>query len=193
MSKDAAKRDEFEQLLEWLAPDRDVAGRIYEELRRDLIKIFGWNRCDDPEGMADETFDRVSGQAKKLNETFEGHPKAFFYAVANNQIREYHRRAKNQFALEGIDISEPGPDDREETAELREDCLHKCLRKLGDERRDQLLAYYCKDRADKIKHRAEMATRLGISVSSLRVRMCRLRANLAECIERCLDEASEQR
>lgn len=193
MLHDSAIRDGFEQLLEWLDPDRDVAGGIYEELRRDLIRIFGWNRCNDPEGMADETFERVSRQADKLNETFEGNPKAFFYAVANNQIKEYQRAAKNQVALEGIDIVQPSPNDDEEAAQLREDCLQKCLRKLGAERRDLIVAYYCKERTEKIKHRAEMAVRLGISVASLRVRMCRLRAGLAECIERCLDETSKER
>ena len=39
----------FEQLLDWLNPDREQAGRDYEALRRRLIKLFTCRGCSDPE------------------------------------------------------------------------------------------------------------------------------------------------
>ncbi len=40
----------------------------------------------------------------------------------------------------------------------------------------------------KIDHRTEMARQLGVSIETLRVRMCRIRTALEKCIKRCLDE-----
>ena len=45
----------FEQLLDWLDADRDVAGQRYEEIRRRLIKIFVCRGCIVPEELADRT------------------------------------------------------------------------------------------------------------------------------------------
>ena len=45
--------ESFDELLAWLSPDRKVAAELYLELRHSLVKIFAWNRCSDPDGMAD--------------------------------------------------------------------------------------------------------------------------------------------
>jgi len=181
--------DSFNELLAWLNPDRDSAAIMYEEIRRDLIKVFGWNKCIDPEGMADETFDRVAKKAHELKDSFEGNRKRFFYGVANNLIKEYRKTVRSYVSLDEVEIAEGPPTKvEEETAEAREECLRTCLLKLTVEKRDLLIAYYAKEKRAKIDQRAEMAQRLGISIETLRVRMCRIRSELGECIERCLDE-----
>ena len=50
----------FNQLLDWIGPDRETAGKRYEEIRLRLIKIFTARGCHIPEELADETFNRVS-------------------------------------------------------------------------------------------------------------------------------------
>jgi RNA polymerase sigma factor (sigma-70 family) len=181
--------ERFNDLLAWLNPDRELASSIYLNIRTSLLRIFAWNHCADPEGMTDETFDRVARQAHTLRDTYEGDPKLFFYGVANNLIKEYRKKVKAYVPLEGIEPAEDPPQEREEeTSERRIDCLSKCLRKLPREKRELILAYYAKEKKAKIIHRAAMARQLGVSIQTLRVRMLRMRGSLEECIERCLDE-----
>src|SRR5712691_8613621 len=135
--------DSFNELLGWLNPDRDLAARMYEEIRRDLIKVFGWNKCVDPEGMADETFDRAAKKAHELKDSFEGNRKLFFYGVANNLIKEYRKTVRSYTSLDEVEIAEGPPTKvEEETAEAREECLRTCLLDLTIEKRDLLIAYY---------------------------------------------------
>jgi DNA-directed RNA polymerase specialized sigma24 family protein len=181
--------DGFNELLAWLNPDRDLAARMYEEIRRDLIKVFGWNKCIDPEGMADETFDRVAKKAHQLKDSFEGNRKLFFYGVANNLIKEYRKTVRSYASLDEVEIAEAPPTRvDEETVEAREECLRTCLLKLTVEKRDLLIAYYAKEKRAKIDQRAKMARRLAVSIETLRVRMCRIRSELGQCVGHCLDE-----
>jgi RNA polymerase sigma factor (sigma-70 family) len=183
----------FDDLLSWLDPDREAAARQYEEIRRDLIKIFGWNRCLDPEGMADETFERVANKAKVLKETFEGNPKLFFYGVANNLIKEDRKRIESRVPIEDIDPpadSSPQADDDDHSDELF-DCLEACLKRLSSDKCEQLKIYYGKEKRAKIDQRLHLANRFGISVETLRVRMHRIRVDLERCIERCLSKTRE--
>jgi RNA polymerase sigma factor (sigma-70 family) len=185
--------ERFDDLLAWLNPDRELASSIYLKLRDSLLRIFTWNRCADPEGMTDETFDRVARQVHMLRDTFEGNPKLFFYGVANNLIKEYRKTVKSHVSIEAIDLAEDPPQEgEEETSERRQECLSRCLRKLTREKRELILTYYAKEKQAKIIHRAKMAQQLGISIEALRVRMLRIRGSLEECVEHCLDVWGEQ-
>jgi RNA polymerase sigma factor (sigma-70 family) len=180
--------ERFDDLLAWLNPDRDLASSVYLNLRQSLLKIFAWNQCADPEGMTDEAFDRVARQVPLLKDTFEGNPKLFFYGVAKNLIKEYRKKVKSYVPIEGIELAGDPPQElEEETSQMRNECLSRCLRKLPKEKRDLILTYYAKEKQAKIIHRAEMAGQLGISIEALRVRMLRIRSSLEECIEICLD------
>ena len=83
--------ESFEEILAWLDPDREVADAIYVQLRHDLVQIFTWNRCSDPEGLTDEVFDRVSRKVHKVRKTYRGDPRRYFYGVARNLIKEIRR------------------------------------------------------------------------------------------------------
>lgn len=195
MARDSAIPPEsFEEILSWLNPDRDVAGSIYVQLRDDLTKLFTWNRCPDPEGLTDEVFDRVARKVHDLRQTFVGDPKLYFYGVARNLIKEIPKRILRHVSLEG---AEPASDPRskavQETATMLEDCLRSCLQKLRKDKRELILDYYARDKQAKIDHRAEMARRLGISVEALRVKVCRIRRTLEECIERCWDRMAQNK
>jgi RNA polymerase sigma factor (sigma-70 family) len=181
--------ESLDEILAWFNPDRELAGCMYVDLRRDLVKIFAWNRCTDPEGMTDETFDRVAKKVGHLRNTFKGDPKLLFYGVARNLIREYQKKVKSYVAIEDIDLPGSPPQEvEEESPDMRAECLRACLRELTSEKRDLILAYYAKEKQAKIDDRTEMARRLGVAIETLRLRMYRIRATLEECIERCLEQ-----
>jgi RNA polymerase sigma factor (sigma-70 family) len=175
--------ESFEEILVWLNPDRDVAAKMYLQLRHDLAKLFMWGRCADPEGMTDEAFDRVAKKVHKVRQTYGGDPRLYFRAVANNLIKENFRKNKAQVSLDDVDL--PQPQTIGITEEI-EECLHSCLRKLDSEKRKLILAYYAKEKQAKIDHRNELAQHYEISLENLRVRVFRIRVSLEECIKKCL-------
>lgn len=177
--------ESFEEILVWLNPDREVAGAMYVQLRHDLAKLFMWGRCADPEGLTDEAFDRVAKKVHDVRPTYEGDPRLYFRAVANNLIKENFRKIKTQVSLEDVDLQQQATGTKEETARL-EECLQSCLQELSTEKRELILAYYAKEKQAKIDHRSELAQRFGISQETLRVRVYRIRVSLEEGIERCL-------
>jgi len=158
MARDSAIPPEsFEEILAWLNPDRDVAANMYVQLRHDLAKLFIWGRCADPEGMTDEAFDRVAKKVHEVRQNYEGDPRLYFRAVANNLIKENFKKIKTQVSLDDVDLPEQKSIEiPEETADL-EDCLQSCLRKLDSEKRKLILAYYAKEKQAKIDHRHELA------------------------------------
>ena len=188
MARDSAIPPEsFEEILAWLNPDRDVAAGMYVQLRQDLGKMFVWARCADPEGMTDEAFDRVAKKVHDVRPTYEGDPRLYFRAVANNLIKENHKKTKTQLSIDDIDLPEPPLAETEDEAALDiEECLQLCLQKLDTDKRELILSYYAKEKQAKIDHRNELALKFGITVETLRVRVFRLRESLADCIGRCL-------
>jgi RNA polymerase sigma factor (sigma-70 family) len=182
--------ESFDEILAWLNPDRDVAAQMYLQLRHDLVKLFMWGRCTDPEGMTDETFDRVAKKVHEVRQSYQGDPRLYFRAVANNLINENFKKIKTQVSLDDVDLPvQQTMATAEETADI-EECLQSCLRKLDNEKRKLILAYYAKEKQAKIDYRHELAQRFGISVETLRVRAFRIRASIEECIESCLKRKS---
>jgi DNA-directed RNA polymerase specialized sigma24 family protein len=62
------------------------------------------------------------------------------------------------------------------------------MKDFAPENRRLVLEYYSKDKSAKIAQRKKMAERLGISETTLRVRMHRIRASLQICLETCLQK-----
>ncbi len=90
IKKDYALTPEaFNQLLDWLGPDRETAGKSYEEIRRRLIKIFTVRGCHIPEELADETFNRVGKKVAELAADYVGDPSLYFFGVAHKVFLEY--------------------------------------------------------------------------------------------------------
>ena len=194
MARDSAIPPEsFEEILAWLNTDRDVAANMYVQLRHDLAKLFIWGRCADPEGMTDEAFDRVAKKVHEVRQTYEGDPRLYFRAVANNLIKENFKKIKTHVSLDDIDLPQQQTiRTAEEIADI-DDCLQSCLRKLSAEKRKLILAYYAKEKQAKIDYRHELAQQLEISLETLRVRVFRIRASIAECIEICLKRKAQRK
>lgn len=183
----------FEEILAWLNPDRDLAAEIYLQLRQDLAKHFLWAHCADPEGMTDETFDRVAKKVHKVRETYQGDPRLYFRAVANNLIKENFKKIKTHVSLDDVDPPQQHTIRHSEESLIIEECLQSCLQRLSEDKRKLILDYYAREKQAKIDWRHELAQRVGISVETLRVRVCRIRASLHECIDSCSKNKAQRK
>lgn len=186
--RQAMTQDEFDRLLAWLNPDAEQAGRRYEDIRQSLIKIFNWRGCTDAEDLADEVINRVAGRVHELDGNYVGDPANYFYGVAKKLFHECRRRLKAYAPIDdtlGSTVSAPASQD--DYSELEHVCLSRCVAKLDAESRELIMAYYSLDKRDKIDGRKVLATRLGISVNNLRVKVYRIRAVLEKCIRECLE------
>jgi DNA-directed RNA polymerase specialized sigma24 family protein len=88
----------FERLLDHLHPDRDIAGRTYEQLRRRLVRFFEGRRCAFPEEHADESLNRV---ARKLDagETIQD-VTTYVIGIARMVVKEVARAASKEVAAQ---------------------------------------------------------------------------------------------
>lgn len=186
MARDSAIAPEsFEEILTWLNPDREMAGEMYVQLRQDLARIFVWRKCSDPEGLTDEVFDRVARKVHVVKQSYEGDPRLYFRAVANNLVKETIKKLGTHVPLEGVDVpDQPGTSTNDEAIT---DCFQRCLRKLNTETRHMILAYYAKEKQAKIDHRQQLARSLDVSIETLRVKVHRIRESLEGCTERCFE------
>jgi DNA-directed RNA polymerase specialized sigma24 family protein len=175
-------QEAFNALLDWLDPNRDIAGQKYEDIRRRLVKIFSCRGCAEPEDLADETINRVTSKLSAIESGFVGDPSRYFYGVANKVHLEYRRRKP------APEIQPPAAYD--ENIEKEFDCLEGCMQKLPLENRKLVVEYYRDERQDKIDHRKALAEQLGIAINALRIRAFRIRASLQECVTNCVREGA---
>lgn len=182
MNKDwVLTKESFDALLAWLDPAREEAGRKYEEIRLRLIKIFVCRGCLEPEDLADETINRVSKKLKEIESTYSGEPARYFYGVANKVHLEYLRKPVPR---------PPAPCDVSDDIEKEYACLERCMQKLTSNNRMLVLQYYQEEKRAKIDQRKLLADRLGIALNALRIRACRIRASLQECVQSCVNEVT---
>lgn len=180
-------QEDFDTLLDWLGPDRERAGRKYEEIRANLVKVFSWRGYHDAEDLADEVMNRVVSKVKELSAGYVGDPALYFYGVAKKMLLECGRREEHQPLTPHMSAArDSAPEDEaDEGVRLRE-CLQRCLRKLNSADRDLILSYYQKSKQKKIDYRKSLAEELGIDTNALRVRVYRIRASLKSCIKNCV-------
>src|SRR5437762_5063815 len=139
------KRDEFDQLLGWLDPDRERAGQLYEKIRWRLIAILASRGCSQAEELADETIDRVSRRVADIQGTYVGDPAIYFLGVMNNVHHEFLKRPPLPRLVERHDDVE--------TTERTHLCLDRCLDRLAPHARQLIERYYAENKRAKINLR----------------------------------------
>ena len=92
MLKWTLTQDSFNKLLMQLGSSLEDGGLEYERIRGRLVKYFEWQKCADPEELADETINRVTRGLESGKEIWSSNPLSFFYGVARNVSREQWRR-----------------------------------------------------------------------------------------------------
>lgn len=178
--------DGFDDLLNWLDPDRESAGRRYELIRAGLVRIFVSNGFSDAEDLADVTLVRVAGKLAQIREEYVGEKERYFYGVARNIIHEARRRRE---VATGEIPERAAPPVRPSD---RYDCLMECLGRLPLAKREMILDYYLYAGADKIEHHRRMAEEVGISDGALRKRAHHLRRNLEACVLECVENLARK-
>lgn len=186
--------EQFDKLLGCLAPDREAAAEQYEQLRRALVTFFEFRGALCPLDEADEVIDRVARRLGEGREIFTANPRNYFYAVARNVWRERRASPVSEVELETAPLpsSDRTPLEILEEAEAesvrarRLSCLQSCLQKFAAAERALIVGYYEGSGGDKIRNRQLLAEQLGITVSTLRVRACRLRERLDASVKLCL-------
>lgn len=171
-------REAFDNLLSWLSPDRDEAGRKYEEIRRKLINLFNCRGCENPEGLTDETINRVIKIMESAATEYSGDPILMFFGVARNVGRESLRK---RIPLPD-DVFPPAPS----ISEHKLECLEECIRRLPETRRNVITRYYEDQGKKKIQNRQRIAAELGIEINALRIQACRIRTLLRTCVSSCI-------
>jgi DNA-directed RNA polymerase specialized sigma24 family protein len=176
-------QDTFDTLLAHLDSSRELAGAKYITLRSKLVKFFECRGCLYPEDLADETINRV---AKKLCEGNIENVITYHFGVARMLFKEtLSEREREWAALNDLRSFQPISEDQQKH-DTRLECFNICLQSLPAESREIIISYYQGEKHAKIENRNHLAKRLGIPLNSLRIRTCRIRAKLEECISDCL-------
>jgi DNA-directed RNA polymerase specialized sigma24 family protein len=173
-------QENFDQILLWLDPDREVAGQRYETIRVGLIRMFTFKGFNDPEDLADETINRVAGKLPQIQDCYVGNPENYFHGVARNIAREARKRRKIP-----TDEFPPAAFKRPEFSE-EYDCLLGCLKFLDPDTRDLVLDYHVYKGEDKIAIHRILAAERRITENALRVTVHRIRSRLERCIHDCV-------
>lgn len=174
-------QESFDKLLNWLDPDRDLAGKKYEDIRFKLIKIFVRRECPIAEELADETINRVARKLVDIEETYVGDRALYFYGVAYNIFHEYVKKKPAP-----LPMPEPDPPD---LIERNLECLRECMEYLPLRDRNLIQTYFSEDKGAKIAIRKKLADEMNISLNTLRMRAHRIKASLRDCVMSCIKQA----
>ena len=177
---------DFDTLLQWFSPNREVAGAKYEEIRKGLIRYFSFKGCSESENLADETINRVAKKLSSLNTENNFKHITYFYGFASKIYLESRNKAENNTTE-----FDPGQHSNlivevDDEKEDRHQCLDSCLAKLSPEERNLAIEYFSKDKSAKFEHRRKIAEKLNIKPGAMHVRIYRLKENLRNCVENCM-------
>jgi DNA-directed RNA polymerase specialized sigma24 family protein len=183
-------KEGFDRLLDSLDPDREAAALRYEMVRSKLINYFDWRDCPFPEEHADEAINRV---IRKLDEGEQFRDlSTYILGIARMMLLEIGRARNRELSiLDHPSLAQRVSEEAGET-DWRAGCLEKCLAALPGPSRELITEYYGADGPAKIKRRKELAGRLGLQLNALRIRACRVRMKLEECMAKCLCEQGQE-
>lgn len=185
----------FNKLLAMLDAERENAGAKYESLRARLIRFFDWRNCEDAEELADAVFDRV---IRKIAEGEEiQNVNAYAATVAQFIFKEYCRRHNHRHEslddhphVQNAAAEQKNDDETDESEILRRNCFEKCFSQTDAETRKLLIAYHDTDELTMIATRKKLSEAMNINVNTLRIRVCRMKSKLENCVNECCEKTS---
>ena len=183
----------FHLLLERLDSDSSKAADRYEMLHLKLTKTITWKGCPeaDAEMLADVTLDRIATRIEggELIENMN----AYAYQVLRFVWLEYSRKRIEEAAGDDLPEVAVAPDTSVfDEPSVRLNCLRKCMNEVvpDDADRTLIVGYYDAESGKKNKdQRKDLAAKLGLTMNTLKVKACRLRARLEKCINECVERA----
>ena len=174
----------FDMLLAQLDSDREAAGKKYEELRRKLVKFFGFWGSRYPEDLADKA---ITTAARKISEGEAiGNLNGYMLGTARLVFKENVRDEVS--AREALSRKPSEAHVNQAKEEQRRSCYQQCLDGLPADQQDLIVRYY---RGSEVPDRDKLAAQMGISLNLLRVSACRIRKKLGDCLQQCLQQPLE--
>ncbi|MFT3743166.1 MAG: hypothetical protein QM785_02625 [Pyrinomonadaceae bacterium] len=181
---DASAQTTFDAFLALLDADRAAAGTKYEQLRLRLERFFEWRGCEASDELTDICLDRVQ---KKIAEGEIIQNVTAFAATIAQFVYKESLRSKSRLT-DSID-SEDAPEIAAPEIEVDEDdrlnCLETCLAGFQINDRNLIVSYYDTDEKTMIASRKRLADSLAVSLNTLRIKVCRLKAKLEKCTKDC--------
>jgi DNA-directed RNA polymerase specialized sigma24 family protein len=111
-------------------------------------------------------------------------------------LREYWKEAeRNVASIEDLPASaeiaedpfyQGARDEERIEKEQRLECMSDCIHRLPPESLSLINEYHHGEKREKIDRRKRLAERLNIPLNALRIRAFRIRADLENCITRCM-------
>jgi DNA-directed RNA polymerase specialized sigma24 family protein len=178
--------ESFNLFLSWLDPDRDSAGKKFEDIRRRLLVVFDGRGCLRSEELVDETLKRFIRRLPAMLDSFNGDPIPYLLVTAHHLHLEYIQKQWLPLPENVADMLATDDDGNME-AEVLDACLEECLGKLDPKDRAIALDYYRRDKQAKIDFRKELALHLGLTANALRIKIHHLRTTLRACLDECLE------
>jgi DNA-directed RNA polymerase specialized sigma24 family protein len=169
------------QLLAALSDDKVAAGFAYTKLRESLIRFFQIKGDSDPDDSADETLDRVALKISQNTEipdlTKFSFGVARFVFLERIKLDQKQRIAAKGFYADKISIKPEVETD--DFSPLRE-----CFNHLADDEKQILQEYFADiPHLELFEQRKKMQIKYDIGLSSLRVKIFRLRERLENCLK----------
>ncbi len=181
---DASPQNNFDALLSLLDADREAAGTKYEELRLRLTRFFDWRGCQSSDELADICLDRV--QKKISDGEVIQNVRAFAATIAQFVYKESLRStARFTDSIDAEDAAEIISIESDIIEDDRMKCLESCLSGFDLDDRKLIISYYDTEEKTMIASRKRLAESLSVSINTLRIKVCRLKAKLEKCTKDC--------
>jgi DNA-directed RNA polymerase specialized sigma24 family protein len=181
----------LQALLDALEDHAADQGLAYERLRSRLIRFFTWNRCTEPEDLADTALDRLARKIASGEPVID--PQRLITGIAHMLLHEQTaREIRERKMLSRLRWWLKQPITSDETLRSREEALAHCLERMPGESRSLLERYYTGDAGARIRQRQQLASELGIALNALRNRALRLRTQLDTCTSAYLSEGPKR-
>lgn len=185
---DEVAKENFDKLLDWLSPDRDVAGIRFERIRDGLIRYFRLKGCHEPELLADESMNRVINRIDTLDLMTGASPTSLFYGFAGKVFLEYLRTEKNRHiqlsdAFERVLVRAA-----RSSSNVAIDCLRECMNDLNIFDGKLIIEYYSEDKRAKFELRRQIAFQNEMAMGTLHTRIHRIKGTLRPCVEKCMSK-----
>lgn len=177
--------EDFENLLNWLSPDREQAGEIYEDLRRGLIRFYRYRGCSECDLLADETFNRVARKVSEFRTDKEEKTIGYIYGFAKKIAAEYHNKRKKLEFAESFRAFGKEIEESADFSDLQIKCLRECLARMSNEESQLILNYYQETGGLKKELRKKMAEQFDLTLAGLHTKVHRLKKTLRSCIDKC--------
>ena len=181
----------FDRFLACLDPVQEKAAGKYEFLRLKLVKILMWKGCPESQAdtLADAALDRVA--MKIFGGEQVKNPNAYACEVLRFVWLEHTRKRKEDAVGDELPEIAVEPDlEFLNDPDLRLRCLRKCLAEVVPDDNDRMLitGYYDTQTGGKNKDvRKNLAEKLDLSMTALKVKACRIRNRLEACINECVE------